>query len=262
MNLDELTQVLESWAPPHFAESYDNVGLLVGNPEMELRGALVNLDVTEEILNQAESLGLNLIITHHPIWFRPRKNLIGDDYVSRIIIQAIKKDIALYALHTNLDNIREGVNHKIAEKMGLEECQFLLPKANNTETGSGLVGQLPIPVSKIDFLNQVKQTFHCGGIRYADLEEKDKLIQKVAVCGGAGSFLIKEARKQKVDAFLTADISYHYFFENEKEFLLCDIGHFESEQFTSELIFEFISKKFPNFAIHLSEISTNPIYYH
>ena len=262
MNLTELTQELESWAPSTYAESYDNVGLLVGNPNQELTGALINLDVTEEVLEEAHSLGVNLIIIHHPIWFRSRKNLTGEDYVSRILIQAIKQDIALYAIHTNLDNVRSGVNHKIAQKVGLERTQFLSPKATTPETGSGLVGYLPIPKSKEAFLNHIKSTFHCGGIRYSELSNPEKEIRKVAVCGGAGSFLIPEARKQKVDAFVTSDISYHYFFENEGQFLLCDIGHYESEQFTSELIFEFISEKFPNFAIHLSQIRTNPIYYH
>ena len=262
MNLTELTQELESWAPPAFAESYDNVGLLVGNPNQEITGALINLDVTEEVLEEAQSIGVNLIITHHPIWFRSRKNLTGEDYVSRILIQAIKQNIALYAIHTNLDNVRSGVNHKIAQKMGLERTQFLSPKATTPETGSGLVGYLPSPLSKEAFLDQVTTTFHCGGIRYADISDSQKMIQKVAVCGGAGSFLIPEARKQQVDAFVTSDISYHYFFESEGEFLLCDIGHYESEQFTSELIFEFISEKFPNFANHLSQIRTNPIYYH
>ena len=262
MKLSAITQELESWAPPSFAESYDNVGLLVGNPQQEVTGTLINLDVTEEVLDEAFALGVNLIITHHPIWFRPRKRLTGEDYVSRILIQAIKKDIALYAIHTNLDNVRSGVNFKIAQMIDLGETQFLSPRPTTPETGSGLIGYLPSPISKADFLDQIKATFRCGGIRYADIKNPHKKIHKVAVCGGAGSFLIPEARRHGVDAFLTSDISYHYFFEGDGQFLLCDIGHYESEQFTSQLIFEFISKKFPKFANHLSQVRTNPIYYH
>ncbi|MEM6629242.1 MAG: Nif3-like dinuclear metal center hexameric protein [Bacteroidota bacterium] len=256
----ELFQVLETWAPSDLAESYDNVGLLVGNPDQELTGALVNLDVTEDVINEAIHLGVNCIITHHPIWFKSRKNLTGEDYVSRILIQAVKKDILLFAAHTNLDNVIHGVNQKIGQKLNLQETQFLRTKASPTPSGSGLVGFLPNPLSKQSFLDTVKSTFHCGIVRYADFP--GDTIQKVGVCGGAGSFLIPEARKQQVDAFLTADLSYHYFFENEDRFLLCDIGHYESEQFTSELILEFISKKFRKFAIHLSKVRTNPVHYH
>ena len=256
----QLFEVLESWAPSELAESYDNVGLLVGNPDQVLTGVLVNLDVTEAVIEEASQLGVNCIITHHPIWFRPRKNLTGEDYVSRILIQAIKRDILLYAVHTNLDNVIHGVNQKIGEKLGLQQLQFLHPKASPTPSGSGLLGYLPQPLSKKEFLDTLKATFHCGIVRYADFPGEQ--IHKVGLCGGAGSFLIPEARKRTVDAFITSDLSYHYFFENENRFLLCDIGHYESEQFTSELIIEFISKKFPKFAIHLSKVRTNPVHYH
>lgn len=263
MLVSTIASALESWAPPPVAESYDNVGLLVGHPDMEVKGVLINLDMTEEVIDEAISLGYNMIVAHHPIWFMPRKRLNGEDYVSRTIIKAVKHDIALYACHTNLDNILTGVNQRICHKLGLEDVSFLKSKSTPTQEeviGSGMIGMLPSPIGKTDFLQLVKDSFHCGGIRYADSDNSH--IQRVAVCGGAGSFLIQEARKQKADAFVTADITYHKFFDNEQELLLLDIGHYESEQFTSELIHEFLSKKFLNFAVRLSAVKTNPIKYY
>lgn len=261
MKIREIIAEIETWAPPAVAESYDNVGLIVGNPSEEATAALINLDVTEELLDEAKALGVNLIITHHPIWFMPRKRLNGEDYVSRIIIKAIKMDIALYACHTNLDNIRTGVNEKIARKLGLENVSFLQQKPSNSAEiyGSGMIGELAEPLSSADFLAHVKQTFHCGGIRYSGNE--DKKIQKVAVCGGAGSFLISQAIRKGADALVTADITYHKFFDAENLILLLDIGHYESEQFTSELIYKYLSEKFPTFALRLSKVYTNPVKY-
>ena len=254
--------MLEAWAPPPVAESYDNVGLLVGYPDMEVSGVLINLDMTEDVVDEAVSLGVNMIVAHHPIWFSPRKRLNGEDYVSRTIIAAIKNDIALYACHTNLDNIRSGVNRRIAETLGLQEVDFLLPKPAKSDEptyGSGMIGQLPQALSKADFLSLVKEKFHAGGIRYADAEKPQ--IQKIAVCGGSGSFLIHEALRQNADAFVTADITYHKYFDNEGAMLLLDIGHYESEQFTSALILEFLSEKFSNFVLRLSKVNTNPVRY-
>ena len=248
MQISTIASALEEWAPPPIAESYDNVGLLVGDPNVEVSGALVNLDMTEEVVEEAIEKGIGLIVAHHPIWFVPRKRLNGEDYVSRTIIKAIKHDIALYACHTNLDNIRTGVNQRICEKLGLEDLSFLQnkPATEGEQTfGSGMIGRLSAPMSKHEFLTHVKTTFGCGGIRYADSSSEQ--IETVAVCGGAGSFLTKTARKRGADAFVTADITYHKFFDNEQDLLLLDIGHYESEQFTSELILEFFSKKFPTF---------------
>ncbi len=259
MIVKDIADVLEAWAPPPIAESYDNVGLLVGNPQQEVTGALINLDMTEDVIQEA--LDKN-IIAHHPIWFSARKRLNGEDYVSRTIIAAVKHDIALYACHTNLDNVRDGVNKRIADKLGLERTDFLRPKAarpGDPLYGSGMIGFLPEPVAKMDFLALVKETFACGGIRYADSDKET--IHKVAVCGGAGSFLTRDAERAGADALVTADITYHKFFDSEGKFLLMDIGHYESEQFTSELIHEHLSKKFPNFALHLSAQRTNPVRY-
>ncbi len=258
MQIREIADALEVWAPPPVAESYDNVGLLTGHPNTKATGVLINLDATEDVVDEAIEKGLNMIVAHHPIWFTGRKRLNGEDYVSRTIIKAIKHDIALYACHTNLDNVRDGVNHKIAEKLGLRDTSFLRPKAN-PEYGSGLLGTLPAPLEKEQFLTLVKETFHCGGIRYSDAPLEH--IQQVAVCGGSGSFLTADALAAGADALVTADITYHKFFDHENRLLLLDIGHYESEQFTSELLAGFLSEKFANFAVHLSEVYTNPVRY-
>ena len=258
MTIRDIATVLEGWAPPPVAESYDNVGLLCGHPDQPVSGVLINLDATEAVVDEAIARGLNLVVAHHPIWFSGRKRLNGEDYVSRTIIKAIKHDIALYACHTNLDNVRDGVNHMMAQRLGLVDTQFLRPKADPTY-GSGLIGQLPQPLPKADFLQQVKAVFQCGGIRYADAPLTQ--VQRVALCGGAGSFLTHDALAQKADALVTADITYHKFFDNEEQMLLLDIGHYESEQYTSELIASYLSNNFPNFAVHLSEVRTNPVQY-
>lgn len=260
MTIQDIATLLETWAAPAAAESYDNVGLLVGIPSQTLTGILINLDVTESLIEEAKSLGVNMIVTHHPIWFMPRKKLNGEDYVSRIIMSAIKNDIALYACHTNLDNVRTGVNRKIADKMGLQGLSFLQEKKSFLpELGSGMIGNLAESMSKEAFLQHIKDTFQCGGIRYADAPLDN--IQKVAVCGGAGSFLISQAMSQGADALVTADITYHKFFDNENKLLLLDIGHYESEQFTSELIYDYLLEKMPELPVFLSKILTNPVKY-
>ncbi|MDX2286515.1 MAG: Nif3-like dinuclear metal center hexameric protein [Bacteroidia bacterium] len=258
MKIRELAAVLEQWAPLPAAESYDNPGLLAGEPEAEIRSVLVSLDVTEAVLDEAQQLGANLVIAHHPIWFTPRKRLTGEDYVSRILIRAIRQDISLYAIHTNLDNVRSGVNHRICERLGLEPEGFLRP-APGGELGAGMTGMLPAALPQAEFLQRVKAAFGCGGIRYA--AGGPAQIRRVAVCGGAGSFLIPDALRAGADAFVTADITYHKFFDAEGRCLLLDIGHYESEQFTSQLICEFLSKHFRNFAVHLSGVRTNPVHY-
>lgn len=255
----EIAAILEAWAPPGLAESYDNVGLLVGLPKQEVSGILVNLDMTEEVVDEAIERGINMVVAHHPIWFSSRKRLNGEDYVSRVIMKAVKHDILLYAFHTNLDNIRTGVNQRMAEQMGLRDLQILQPKVGEEESGAGMIGNLEKPVSKSDFLGMVQTAFQCGGIRYADFQ--GKTVSKVAICGGAGSFLTPAAIRAGADAFVTADITYHKYFDNENKILLLDIGHYESEQYTSELIVRYLSKKIPNFAIHLSKIRTNPVRY-
>lgn len=259
MKLEILVEALENWAPAYLAEPYDNPGLLVGIPNLELTGALINLDMTLPVIQEAKEQRANLVIAHHPIWFGARKRLTGEDYVSRAIMYAVKHDIALYAIHTNLDNIQSGVNKKISDKLGLTKVEFLAPKKENPDAGSGMVGFLPEPLPKAAFLEKVQAAFRSPCLRYADFP--GETISKVAVCGGSGSFLTRQALDANCDALVTADITYHKFFDNEGQMLLVDTGHYESEQYTSELLFDFISQKFPKFAVRLSETYTNPVKY-
>jgi dinuclear metal center YbgI/SA1388 family protein len=260
VRIKDIARAIEEFAPPQLAESYDNVGLLVGDPNTEATGVLINLDVTESLIDEAVAEGINLIVTHHPIWFTGLKRLNGDNYVSRIIIKAIQKGVALYACHTNLDNVMAGVNNMIGERLGVENMRILSPKNLDSSVGSGMIGELPRAYSKNDFLALVKERFGCGGIRYADAPVEK--VWRVAWCGGAGSFLISNAIHAGADVFFTGDITYHKFFDNENRILLLDIGHHESEQFTSNLLHRHLSKTFPTFAVRLSKIETNPVRYY
>jgi dinuclear metal center YbgI/SA1388 family protein len=363
MKLSEILNVLEEFAPLQRQESYDNAGLLTGNTEMEIHSALICLDCTEAVVEEAIHKNCNLIIAHHPIIFSGIKKLNGKNYVERTVIKAIKNDIAIYAAHTNLDNVLHGVNKKIAEKLGLTELKVLAPKkgllrklitfcpnaqsekvrsalfeagAGNisnydscsfnsegigtfrgnaftnpyagkkeelhreTETrieviftvenerrvlnalfsshpyeevaydvipleneanfsGSGMIGLLPNPVSEIEFLEHIKKTFGCKTIRHTAL--RGKTLQRVAVCGGAGSFLLKNAINSNSDIYISSDFKYHEFFDAEGKIIIADIGHYESEQFTGEIFYELLKKKFPIFALRFSEINTNPVNY-
>ncbi len=259
MNFWDLHKKFEQWANPQYAENYDNVGLIVGEYQTEIRGILINLDVTEEVLEEAEQLGCNLIITHHPIWFQTRKRLNGEDYVSRIIMKAIRKNIGLYAIHTNLDNVQHGVNQKIAKILDLEKLEFIR-KHPQLEIGSGLMGTLKKPIHIFNLMDIIKEKFKIPTIKYSKAFNKDE-VQKIGVCGGSGSFLIPDVLKNQLDVFITSDVTYHKFFDNENQFYLLDIGHHESEQFTTEIIFDFI-KKIHNFVVYLSKVNTNPVHYY
>jgi len=363
MKLKKLIESLEQWAPLNYQEDYDNSGLIVGSPEDEIHAALVSLDCTEEIVDEAIEKNCNLIISHHPIVFKGLKKLNGKNYVERVVMKAIKNNIALYAIHTNLDSVASGVNAKICERLGVENTQILVPKsgilkklvtfcehkdveqlrnalfaagagnishysdcsfniegvgtfkgdeqsnptlgkagvreyANETRieiifkaqderkllsalfenhpyeevaydiyalenklqsVGSGMVGTLPKEMDGVDFLRLVKTQMEASVLRHTHVLPKK--IKKVAVCGGSGSFLLKNAIAAGADAFVTADFKYHEFFDAEDKIVIVDIGHFESEQFTSNLLIDNIQEKFPNFAIRLTEHNTNPINY-
>lgn len=363
MKIATLIEKLESWAPTPLQESYDNCGLLVGNYNNICTGVLCNLDVTEEVIDEAIAKNCNLIISHHPLIFSGLKKINGNNSVEKCVIKAIQNNIALYAIHTNLDNIVTGVNSIIAQKIGLVNTTILLPKNNilqklytfvpaqylpkvqealfnagageignysncsyytngtgtfkandntnpfvgkkgeihfeqeeklevifpawlqnkvltalinshpyeevaydivtlnndYTQTGSGIIGNLPEPVSEKNFLQHLKQTFDLQVIKHSPLLQKP--ITKVAVCGGAGSFLIKHAIKAKADIYITADLKYHDYFEHNQKLVIADIGHYESEQFTTMLIINFLQQNFPNFAVLKSEVTTNPVQY-
>jgi dinuclear metal center YbgI/SA1388 family protein len=363
MKIKEITDYLEGIAPLDLQESYDNAGLLTGNGEMECHGIITSLDVTESVVKEAVQKKCNLIVAHHPIIFRGLKRLNGRNYVERTIIAAIKNDIAIYAIHTNLDNVIEGVNRTIAERIGLQNCIALLPKegtlqklvtfspAKNAEdvrnalfragagaigkydecsfnsegsgtfranegsnpfvgemgkrhqenevrievvfpsslqsgvidalkeahpyeevayyihslenahsgVGSGLVGELEESISESKLLAGIKSSFGISVIKHTPFLGKP--VTKIAVCGGAGIFLLPNAIAAGAQAYITSDIKYHEYFDADERLLLADIGHYESEQFTIELLTEFLQQKFPNFAVLKTEMNTNPVKY-
>lgn len=260
MKIKDVLAVLEAVAPPALQESYDNAGLLVGDPDMPLSGVLFCLDSTEAVLDEAIARGCNLVVAHHPIVFRGLKRFNGATYVERTVMQAIRKDVALYAIHTNLDNVHQrGVNDKIAQKLGLQHTRILAPRPGLTDIGAGLLGDLPEPMPETDFLRHVKTGLRAACVRHTAL--RGRPVQRVAVCGGSGSFLLPDALRAGADAFVTADFKYHEFFDADRRLIIADVGHYESEQFTIELLYELIHEKFPNFALHLTKVNTNPVSY-
>ena len=361
--INSLIKQLESFAPPALQESYDNCGLITGTPEMEVKGIMVSLDCTEEVIDDAIANNCNVIIAHHPIVFSGLKKLNGKNYIERTVIKAVKHDIAIYAIHTNLDNVRTGVNAMIASKLGLIQTHVLAPKkgllrkliffcpsshvaivreavfnagAGNIgkydqcsfritgsgsfrpgpdaqpfkgekgvlhdeleerieviyefwkesailqamrekhpyeeiaydlyqlenalqDTGAGLVGEFENPMEEAEFLHFLKLKMKTGSVRHTRF--LGKKVKRVAVCGGSGSFLLNDAKKSGADVLVTADFKYHQFFDAENQLIIADIGHYESEQFTSELLCDLIREKFPTFAVQITGVNTNPVHY-
>lgn len=364
MKIAEIIQLLEQTAPLSYQESYDNAGLLTGNAGWDCTGIICSLDATEDVISEAKSKGFNLVVAHHPIIFGGLKKITGKNYVEKTVIAAIKNDIAIYAIHTNLDNVINGVNDKIADKLGLVNRQILAPKLNqlmklytfvpteyaakvrsaifeagagnignysecsfnaegtgtfkagegtnpfvggigqqhhekevkietifpaflqqkivtalikahpyeevaydivalaNTyqQAGSGLIGELTEPVTEIQFLAQIKAAFELSVIRHTPLSGKK--VKKVALCGGAGSFLTGKAIASGADFYITGDVKYHEFFDANDRLVIADIGHWESEQFTIDLLFDILKTKFPTFAVLKTEVKTNPVHYY
>jgi dinuclear metal center YbgI/SA1388 family protein len=262
MVIKELVEYLETIAPAKYQEDYDNAGLIVGDPMTEIKGVLICLDSTEAVVAEAVEKGCNLIIAHHPIVFRGLKRLNGSNYVERVVMEAIRRDIAIYAIHTNLDNVfYNGVNSKISDQLGLLEQEILAPKTGYPGglVGAGMIGWLPEAMEEGDFLRFLKDRMQAKCIRHTALSGRP--VSKVAVCGGAGGFLLREALQKGADAFVTADYKYHEFFDADGRIVICDIGHYESEHYTIELLFDLISKKMLNFAAHCTKVDTNPIQY-
>ncbi len=260
MKIREITQYLEAVAPKHLQESYDNAGLIVGDEQVECTGCLISLDVTEAVIEEACANGCNLIVAHHPIIFGGLKQLIGATYVERTVIKAITNGIAIYAIHTNLDNVLHGVNAMIADRLKVENLSILRPKSDDAlNIGAGVVGTLDKPIEELNFLAFLKIKMQTGCIRHTRLLGRP--IKKVALCGGAGSFLLKDAIAAGADVFITGDFKYHEFFDAEDKILIADIGHYESEQFTIPLLYGYLSEKFPNFALRLTKTNTNPVKY-
>ena len=258
MKIREIVSALERFAPLPLQDGFDNAGMQIGLTDAEATGALLCLDVTEAVLDEAIALGCNLVISHHPLLFKGYKSITGKDYVERCILKAIKNDLAIYSAHTNLDNAVGGVNFKIAEKIGLKNVCILDVK-EGPEAGAGIIGELETPETELEFLKRIKKTFEAGCLQHTKLTGRE--IQKVALCGGAGAFLIPLAIKSRADIFITGEIKYHEYFGHDTDILLAEIGHYESEQYTKEIFYTIIRDLFPNFAVHLTKVNTNPIKY-
>ena len=258
MKIKEVLSALERFAPLPLQEDWDNAGLQIGLTEAEASGALLCLDVNEDIVDEAIAKGCNIIVSHHPLLFRGLKCISGADYVQRSVIKAIKHDICIVSMHTNMDNARGGVNFKIAEKIGLDDVRFFAAKADE-DAGSGVVGVLPSPMNARDFIMLVKKAF---GVECAMCNELlQRPVRKVAICGGAGDFLLPQAISEGADAFITGEMHYHVYFGNEQKIQICVIGHYQSEQFTSEIFKSIISEACGELPVYQAETNTNPIIY-
>ena len=258
MTIKNVSDYIEKIAPLNQSEDFDNVGLLIGDETTEVKGVLVTLDTLEETVDEAIKKNCNLIVSFHPIIFNGLKKINGNSYVEKVVLKAIQNNIAIYATHTALDNSNVGVSAKMCEVLGLKNYSILIPKEDQN-IGMGMIGDLPEPMQEEDFLKFTKKTFKTKGIRFSS--KIGKSVKKVAVLGGSGSFAISNAIQKKADVYISADFKYHDFFKAEGKILLIDVGHYESEQFTKNLLVEYLTKKFTNFAVILSEKSTNPIYY-
>ena len=276
LRIHEIVSAFEAVAPLALQESYDNSGLIVGDRDAEVTRALLCLDCTEAVVEEAIVKGCDIIIAHHPIVFGGLKRFTGGDYVQRSVIKAIRNNIAIYACHTNLDNVlRGGVNERIAQQLGFDVERVLRPIPVNfgsftssggivdsevfRTAGAGVLCNLQKPMNVLDFLQHVKERMGAEVVKYTKCDVE--VVGKVAICGGAGSFLIGDALRAGADAFITSDVKYHEFFDAQGKMLLCDIGHYESEKYTIDLFSNILSAKFPKFATIFAGTITNPIDY-
>ena len=253
----DIADSIERFAPRSLQESYDNTGLQVGDPEMEVSAILLCLDVTEEIIHEAIERECNLIVSHHPLIFKGLKNLTGRTPVEQIVIDSIRKNMAIYSAHTNLDSTWDGVSHEIAHKLGLQELEVLVPQPENDKVGLGVIGST-IPVPKIEFLRKIKDTFNVKALRYS-AQSSALVIRKVAVCGGSGAALIEEAINKNADILVTGDVKYHDFTSFGSEIVIADIGHYESELCSRDILYRIIKESFPEQVVYLSDTESNPI---
>ena len=260
MTVKDILNCITEVAPLQWQESYDNAGLQVGDLNSEAHKALICLDITEEIVDEAIAKNCNVIVSHHPLIFKGLKHLTPQTYIERAVMKAIKHDIAMISMHTNLDNSYLGVSRMLAERLDLKNLHLLQPSVAEPEVcGAGMIGEFDASMEEVDFLRLVAKQIGSPCLRHSVLTGRK--IQKVALCGGSGSPFMGDALKNHADAYLTSDIKYHDFFVPEGNILLVDGGHFETEQFTKELIYGLIRKKFPTFAAEIAETRTNAVYY-
>ncbi len=261
MIIKDITDCIEVFAPLRLQAEYDNAGLVVGRATDTLRGGvLLAVDVTEEVIEEAIELGCSLIITHHPIIFRPIKRLNSSSVVERCVERAIKHDIALYACHTNLDSAPKGMSYRLGQMLGVVDMQILEPTVENA--GFGVVGNLPEPIEVESFFAKLQRTLGCGAVRHSGVVKP--MVQRIAICTGAGGSAIELAGQAGCDVYVTADVRYNDYYRPDGKFVLCDVGHFESEYCAIDLLFDILSelsKKISNFALHKSAKSKNPMHY-
>ena len=266
----QVVDALEHYAPLPLQEGYDNAGLQVGLTEaVEVSGALLCLDVTEDVVDEAIRKGCNLIVSHHPLIFRKLARISDENYVQRTVRKAIKNDIAIVSMHTNMDAAKGGVNFKIAEKLGLRNLRFFggEKEIDGVKGGEGVIGEITDETDALhadgiaadDLVLMLRERFQAECVQCNQLLRRP--IRKVALCGGAGSFLLDAAIAAGADAFITGEMHYHEFFGHEQEIQICVIGHYQSEQFTSEIFRSIITEKCPGVKCEISEINTNPIIY-
>ncbi len=260
VKIKEVLSALERFAPLPLQESWDNAGLQVGLTETEVSGALLCLDVNERIVDEALKKGCNVIVSHHPLLFRGLKTISDLTDVQRTVMKAIEHHICVISMHTNMDNAKGGVNFRIARKLGLQDVAFFAPKTvEGIEAGSGVIGSLSEPLAADDFVLQVKKAFDVECAMCNELLQRP--IRRVAICGGAGDFLLDDALKAGADAFITGEMHYHQYFGYEQQIQICVIGHYQSEQFTSEIFQEIIQRECPGVKTFVAETNTNPILY-
>ena len=260
MKIRQVLDALEQFAPLPLQESWDNAGLQLGLTEADVSGALLCLDVNEKIVDEAIRKGCNLIVSHHPLLFRGLKQISGADYVQRCVIKALKNDVVVVSMHTNMDNALGGVNWKIAERLGLQNSRFFAQKTiDGVEAGSGVIGELPSEMAADDFVLLLKRQFDVECAQCNELLRRP--IRKVAICGGAGDFLLDDALRQGADAFITGEMHYHQYFGYEQRLQICVIGHYQSEQFTAEIFRDIINKECQGVRTEIAETNTNPIFY-
>lgn len=253
----DIAETIENFAPTSLQESYDNAGLQVGDPESMVTAVMLCLDVNEDVLNEALKRECNLIVSHHPLIFRGLKQLTGADTTQRLVMQALEKKIAVYSAHTNLDSVWDGVSHEIARRLKIKDVEVLEPQPGNPRAGLGVVGNIT-PLPKIEFLRKVKETFHVNALRYS-AQSPALVVRRVAVCGGAGASLIKAAVDAGADILVTGDVKYHDFTSFGPEIIIADIGHYESELCSREILSRVIRHKYPDLPVYFSDSESNPI---
>ena len=257
IKVKDVAEAIEDFAPKSLQESYDNAGLQVGNPDTLVSAVLICLDVTEDILKEAKARECNMIVSHHPLIFHGIKSLTGADMTQKLVMEALKNDISVYSAHTNLDSVWDGVSHEIAGRLGVKNTEVLEPQEGNPRVGLGVVGDIR-PTPKIEFLRKIKKTFHVSALRYS-AQSPSVVVRRVAVCGGAGASLISSALAAKADILVTGDVKYHDFTSFGSEIIIADIGHYESELCSREILSRVVRQKFPDLTVYFSETESNPI---